>query len=165
MSFQNLEQSQGNVNNVFNLPDYEYELDSDITLATGESHSDNFKFNQAAMTSPIKSRQTYRYNKPTRYANSSPRITRNSSQHTSIVDLDGVESYDEDEDDDYYPTISDGELTEEEEDEDGTIDQSGMIQRIKPDVTAMEKVVILSTFIGTALGIVIGYILFLSENE
>lgn len=148
-----------------NRVDFEHELDSDITIR-GTENIENIKYSTEysrdhLMTSPLVS-QTRRH-RPVRLADSSPRAHFSTSNIQNLIDLDDY--YEDEDDEDYYPTSSDADETDDGFPTDGLEESHGLIQRIQPDVTTMEKVVILSTFIGTALGIVIGYVLFLSESE
>lgn len=151
--------------------DQEHELDSDATIrAVGETNC--FQYGeQKILKSPFPSPS--KRTRKIEDVNSSTCVLRRSqvSEGKSFTKLEKFDngcdsnSYDEDDDEDYYPTSSDVELGEDYGDSDDEAEDSGPMRRIKPEMTKIEKAVIISTFIGTVLGIVIGYILFLSGNE
>lgn len=139
----------------------EFEDENSLNKIPITSNYNDSNFESNVMSSPIMSstRRYKTFNANTIY--SSPRRqARNKDFHE--VNLDH-ESYDEEDDEDYYPTSSDAHS--EDEDEEVENDNYKILQRIKPEVNRIEKIVIFSTFIGTALGVIIGYILFLYGNE
>lgn len=146
--------------------DEDLKQESDEEGALNGNKSPNYKVSncgQKLMSSPIMSpSRNYKstgmdsiYSKPIR-------MTRFSNYFGDNLEnlKNDHENYAESDDEDYYPTSSDV----YSEDEENEIERSDYGQRIQPEVSKMEQIVIISTLIGTALGVIIGYILFLSEN-